>query len=290
MNRPLETGTVALGVVGLLVAVSLAAHGGPPGTGSLAPRTVPVSLQDDFITLLAVGYIVLAAVVLVSIFARRPWRAPQESPWLRNLVSAGIAMAILTGAGYWALQQRTASGGGSARQGGPGQAVIRPRAGPLQQSSAEAREARFQWPLAIALGGLVALGAAAILIRERRGERGHVAEGSVTEELAHVVETTVSDLRGEADPRKAVIAAYAKMERILTSHGLPRSRSETQLEYLARLLTELEIEPTAIRTLTGLFTFAKFSRSEIDEDMRGEAIEALTAIQRDLRPGERVGA
>ena len=53
---------------------------------------------------------------------------------------------------------------------------------------------------------------------------------------------TLDDLRSEPDPRKAVIGAYAKMERTLAARGLPRHESEAPEEYLARILDVVERE------------------------------------------------
>ena len=58
--------------------------------------------------------------------------------------------------------------------------------------------------------------------------------------LADVVEETLDDLRAERDPRKAVIAAYARLERALAAYGLPRRPSEAPEEYVARILGDLE--------------------------------------------------
>jgi hypothetical protein len=290
VNRALKAGTVALGVVALLALVALGSRGGHPGTENVAPRPVPAKVEDHLVTLLAVAYVFTIVVVVVMMFGRRPWNEPDESRWLRNLVSAGAALLVLTGIGYWALHHRPPSGSGNARQSVLGQPVIRPRVVPADSSAEASRRAEFEWPLALGLGGFVVLVVGAILVRERLADRDRVEETSVAEELAQVVETTVDDLRAEADPRKAVIAAYAKMEGVLTSHGLPRKQAETQLEYLARILTELEVEGAAVRKLTELFGYAKFSEHEIDEEMRSEAIDALTATQRDLRLGERVTA
>jgi hypothetical protein len=157
------------------------------------------------------------------------------------------------------------------------------RAEPGRWSAEPVRHAKFQWPLALAFGGLIALGALALLVRDRMGDAGPAEEKTVADELAEVVETTMADLRNERDPRRAVIAAYAKMERVLASNGLARKRAETQLEYLERILTELEVAETAVRKLTQLFAYAKFSPHAIDEGMRGDAIEALAAVRRDLR-------
>ena len=58
----------------------------------------------------------------------------------------------------------------------------------------------------------------------------------VREALAQVLSETLDDLRSEPDPRKAVIGAYAKMERTLAARGFPRRESEAPLEYLGRIL------------------------------------------------------
>ena len=61
--------------------------------------------------------------------------------------------------------------------------------------------------------------------------------------LADVVEETLDDLRAERDPRKAVIAAYARLERALAAYGLPRRASEAPEEYVVRILGDLEVGP-----------------------------------------------
>ena len=62
--------------------------------------------------------------------------------------------------------------------------------------------------------------------------------------LADVLDETLDDLRAETDPRRAVIAAYARMERALAAYGLPRRPSEAPDEYLQRIFADLEVEPS----------------------------------------------
>ena len=112
--------------------------------------------------------------------------------------------------------------------------------------------------------------------RRRPGE-------SVEEELARAIGSTIDDLRSERDARRAVIAAYANMERILASHGLARSCAEVPYEYLARVLRVLQVSESSVRSLTELFEYAKFSPHEIDETMKERAIESLVAVKEDLR-------
>jgi hypothetical protein len=93
----------------------------------------------------------------------------------------------------------------------------------------------------------------------------------------------IDDLEAEPDARRAVIAAYARMEGVLARHGLRRMPSETPLEYMRRVLLGLTGRADAVKRLTSLFEQAKFSRHEIDSPMKLAAIGALREIRDDLR-------
>ena len=80
--------------------------------------------------------------------------------------------------------------------------------------------------------------------------------------LADVLDETLDDLRAEADPRRAVIAAYARMERALAAYGLPRRPSEAPDEYLQRILADLDVEPPRHLALDGVVR-AKFSAHDV---------------------------
>lgn len=80
------------------------------------------------------------------------------------------------------------------------------------------------------------------------------------------------------------------MERALDAHGLPRRPADAPLEYLARILRELEVRESAVGTLTRLFEYAKFSRHEIGTEMKDEAIAALVTVRADLVAEERAAA
>ena len=102
------------------------------------------------------------------------------------------------------------------------------------------------------------------------------------EDVAVALHDSLDDLRNEPDTRRAVIAAYARLERVLAAHGLARSAAEAPLEYLARMLSSLRVRPEAALALTELFERAKFSRHVIDAAMRDEAVDALVAVRADL--------
>jgi hypothetical protein len=143
------------------------------------------------------------------------------------------------------------------------------------------RQPEFQWWLALLAAG----GVTAAVVVWRRGRRPAVAVAgpdAVAEQLSEVLSETLDDLALERDPRRAVIRAYARMESVLASHGLPRAPPEAPLEYLARVLRELRVRAEAAHALTELFERAKFSQHEIDAAMKEEAIAALARVRDDL--------
>ncbi len=142
----------------------------------------------------------------------------------------------------------------------------------------------FKWlPVFIATaGGLAVLGF--IGVRSvRRERRGLAEEQALQLEFEQLVEDTLADLYAEVDPRKAIIAAYARVERVFATYGLPREPSEAPVEYLERALPELRASGAALERLTGLFQWAKFSAHEVDPKMRDEAIGALIEVRDELR-------
>jgi hypothetical protein len=157
-----------------------------------------------------------------------------------------------------------------------------PEAQPATPAEAS-RRGEFHWEVFVAAGGLLLLGGGAYLVRRRLGSGDGLDERArAASDLSAVLDESVDDLRAERDPRRAVIAAYARMERVLAGHGFPRFRSEAPLEYLARVLRELSVRTSAVLALTELFERAKFSRHEIDSEMKDEAIGALLAVRDDL--------
>ena len=290
MARTLKAGALGLAVVGLLVLVAMAARGSHPGVGGhVTSRPVPNGVQDSFITLLALAYVAVIVAIVVGLFRyRNRWQDP-HSRWLANFVLVLLLMAIATAVGYYGMTHsrlRHKVANAQAQQaGGGGQAGARLRPRPVP-----ARTAHFEWPLALAVGGFLLLGGALVYVRGRRPS-GPLAEDETLEaELAAAVEATIKDLRNERDARRAVIAAYAQMERALARHGVRRSPAEAPFEYLARVLRGLDVRESAVRTLTALFEYAKFSPHEIDAAMQDDAIGALVAIRADLQRDEELAA
>jgi len=149
-------------------------------------------------------------------------------------------------------------------------------------------EPEFATGPVIVVLGLLAVAVAAWIIAYRARRRRLL--GSETESLlptlGDVLDETLDDLRAEADPRRAVIAAYARMERSLAAFGLPRSPAEAPDEYLERIFADLDVSRRTTSRLTALFTWAKFSGHDVAPEMKDEAIEALEAVREELRAAE----
>ena len=141
----------------------------------------------------------------------------------------------------------------------------------------------FAWLPVIVVVGLAAVGVVAYVVAQRRSSRARRGEEALAEQLAGILDITLEDLRAETDPRRAVIAAYARLERVLAAHGAARRAAETPDEYLARVLRDLEVDAHAVRRLTDLFSRAKFSQHTVGVDMKEEAIEALEHVRDGLR-------
>jgi hypothetical protein len=126
---------------------------------------------------------------------------------------------------------------------------------------------------------LLLLAAAAFAIRRLRRRLRAADAPDVTAgadgEPAHV---GLERLRAERDPRRAVIGAYALMDRVMADRALGRRRSEAPLEYLGRMTGAGYARITALGRLTRLYARARFSTHPVDRRMQAEAVDALEAI------------
>lgn len=118
--------------------------------------------------------------------------------------------------------------------------------------------------------------------RARRPAPGPAATDpsiAATEDDAEVarraVEAALKPLHDSADPRSAVIAAYARMEEVLAARELGRRTPEAPREYLARVLREHGMPGRPLTTLTALFEEARFSLHPIPRSAPRRALSEL---------------
>lgn len=273
---------IGLVVTALLVVAGIASHGRPLSTGK---GSGPTASFFDYVatTFWILGIVVVVVVAVVLLTSGKPAPgAPRRGRW--NLVSGLALFFAACGIAYLLsttkfqdrlrkLEQRTHQQQGQ-QPGTPPHAKASP---------GERRNAQIRWDeVAIVLVLVAGVGVWLYLRREKRKPlRPLLLRRRAA--VARALDDSLDDLRGDPDIRRAIIAAYARMERALAGAGLARRPAEAPYEYLTRALTELDAGAGAAGRLTDLFERAKFSHHEPAERMRNDAIDALVAVRDDLR-------
>ena len=272
----------ALAVLGLVAVVAVASTGSVPG-GSSSSRPPSDTFLDTIFTLWIVA-VVAGGILLVYGLMQRQAIAKQMASGRYSRLSL-LAFVVLVGlatVGYTASNRWTPHG-----QEPPDENIFG-GARPVNPTTAGDEpvtryEPSVSWLLIAAVIGLVGVAVIAYVVSERRSRRARDPRAGLARDLADVLDDALDDLSAEADPRRAIIAAYARLEKILAAHGVARNPSETPDEYLARVLGNLELTPVAIGRLTALFTQAKFSHHDVDSMMKEAAIGALVQVRDELR-------
>jgi len=272
-----------LGVLVLVGVVAVASTGSTP-SGTTDSRPPADTLLDTFFSLALLALIPAAALLVYGLMQRKA--IAQEiatGKYRRTGVWTYLAfMGVFAAAVYFRLTDFRLGfrGGaneivdlGSTTEGGA----------PEGDPTGSVYQPEFAWIPVLVVVALAAAGVAAYLVASRRRERAGTRERVAAEHVAEILGDDFDDLRAEPDPRRAVIAAYARLEDALASSGLPRRPAETPEEYVVRILDALEVRRGPVRELTGLYERAKFSHHRVDEPMRERAIAGLARIRDELR-------
>jgi ABC-type nickel/cobalt efflux system permease component RcnA len=276
VRRLLPIGAV---VTALLVVAGIASHGRPlrPGVG-----TGPSATFFDYVATTSLLFAIL--MVAVVAYALRTERVGSKQPRSRlNIVSFALmiaASAILAGLlTNSKFEKRLRALEQKAQHHAPPQAA----GNDARPNVKNARNARIRWDeIAIVLVLVGGIGVYLYMTRDARRSLRPLQQRRRTA-VTRALDDSIDDLRRDPDLRRAIVAAYARMEAALADAGIPRAPAEAPYEYLERSLVELEAGGDAARRLTDLFQRAKFSHHEPAESMRDEAIDALVAVRDDLR-------
>ena len=280
-RAPRRAALALVALVGLLGLVAIGSAGHTHvDVGGRRPSYLVMDTIVSLMLVVMVFGVVVAAWVVVSqreyLAARRLAKGRRRRP----IVVVGVALAILTlllsvrGVLHVHARQRPPSFKPAATAGGNARAPT------------DAYKPHFATtPVLLVLGFAASVALAAYLAYRprRQGPLWAAADASLALTLADVLGDTLDDLRAEPDPRRAVIAAYARLERTLGAFGLPRRAAEAPDEYLHRIFVDLEVNSRSARRLTQLFARAKFSQHSVDLAMKEEAIQLLETIRTDLR-------
>jgi hypothetical protein len=272
-------------VLVLLAVVALASRGhAPAGGGGTHSINGGLLIEYAALALLAVATVVLIAAVW-AVWHNRDRTVvelPARGNWMVRLLVSMIVFSVIAVA--YAIY-RARHHDATVKPAKPVPGLARP-AGPTARKPHA--EEQFDWVPAVVVFTTIAGGAAALLVLARRRTRASPGEPDLALQLTAVLDDSLDDLRAESDPRRAVIAAYARMERVLALAGLPRRAAEAPLEYLGRVLRDmLSASAASVARLTALFEWAKFSQHSVDSAMKDEAISALVAVRDELRSAVR---
>jgi hypothetical protein len=268
----MRTALVGVTLLGLLALAAAGSAGGEWG-GGLEERSVPGALVDYAFTF---GVLIVLAVLAIAVWALTGPSTGRKLERPRGTGLSGFALVLVALAYFAYTDTRPRIVGGPDQGGVPQrQSSTGADAGTAADRSSDRPE--FQWW--VALGVALAIGAIVVKEWRRRPPR----EPGAADELEAVLTETLGELELDPDPRRAVIQAYVRMEGVLGAHGHGRLPHEAPLEYLARVLRELDVRAEAAHALTELFERARFSHHEIDAAMRTEAVASLEAVRDDLR-------
>ena len=286
METSARTRNAFLTLVGVLAAIVLVAVAsrGSTSFGDSTARKPSDALTDIVFALYLVALVGGAIMFVYLLVLQRKIKVQSGKAPRRSLTQMLGTMLVLVAVGTLfarriATWQRPAPAEPEEAFGRANTLPIDTSTQPLPGSG----QSEISWlPVLITLG-LVLLAVIAYWYagRSRKRARGELHTG-LAAAVAQAVDESLDDLRAEPDPRRAVIAAYARLEAVLASHGLPRKPAEAPMEYLGRMLTELSVSDRAARALTDLFERAKFSQHVVGAEMKDEAIDALETVRDDL--------
>jgi Domain of unknown function (DUF4129) len=288
----MRAAAAAAAMVVLLAVAALAARDGggastsPPGSGVAASAghhavIVVVVVLTPILALLGGALFIYA-----QVFRLRERDVEAVKRIKRNRRRVAIAFAVLLAIEAYALRtgrqpfsflhlSNPFSSGGGGSHGIASHRVARP---------AHTAITGTDWTAIVVIWVLL-LAAGAILLLRFRASRGPLAARPAAAERDEPGEPEVTRLRRERNPRRAVIAAYAAMERLMARDGIPRGAHEAPMEYLGRVTLNGHHGVAAVHRITALFQRARFSGRTIDEEMRGRAIAAVAELEGDPEAG-----
>jgi hypothetical protein len=218
--------------VGLLALVAAGSLRGPLGSGRGRP-SYPADLIDSLLLLVFLAMVAAGVLAVVSL-----WPGLRlDSQRRRRGSSFGLILPMAAVLVLWLLRDLLGLGEGGPDDPPPS---TLPAPSTLEVPDPPPQSGVVPWIVAgVALAAMVTV-VAAQLAADRRRRR---PPKTPAERLVDLLDDTLEDLESEPDPRRAVIAAWARMEHGLAAAGLPRHPAEAPFEYAGRVL-EAALVPT----------------------------------------------
>jgi hypothetical protein len=120
-------------------------------------------------------------------------------------------------------------------------------------------------------------------MRERRQELFPAPPVQTRDEVLAAVDAGLSDLDDtDADPRRAVIACWVRLEQAAAAAGTPRERGDTPTELVTRLFSEHDVSAPVLYALAEVYRLARYATHAVDATMRDQARAALQQVRGEL--------
>jgi hypothetical protein len=230
----------------------------------------------------AEGLAVIAFIVVLA--SARPQRQPKgdddEELWRPNISrwakAAGVLLAVAALITPFAVlfTRKPRQLGSRPRPSGPSKVSLGHAAAPAASSV---------WPLII--GMVIAIAIVVVLTRSARRKRSARAQPKNSTRMAALLDSLAAGrdaLSAGGEPRAAIIACYAAMERGFAAAGSAPAVADTPAEVLARATRAGLVRPEPAETLTGMFRLARYSMYPMTSADSLLAADALTQMRSDL--------
>ena len=302
------TGRV-VAVIVLLIAIAASLRGYLPGVEHAGQQRPPQSGSALlYVAALLTVSLVIVAVALITRL-RDPRRvASSASPlsdrfsgghgrpaWRVLLIGAGVLLAWLIL--VWLLSRFVGPHGVDQPQSTPQSAIATPANNvprpPGQQDNGADRDV-LRYLIASTVALLVMIVAGAIVARRRRIVEPSIAAPSpigvpisaaAASSLVRAAESGLAEIEDpNREPRQAIIACYAAMERELRHFpGAAPQDFDTPTEVLARAVEHHALHVDNAAELVSLFEEARFSPHVMTEGHRSRALRVLQLVLADMR-------
>ena len=280
-GAPVSSLRVAVVLGGLLavVAVVAAGHRAGSGHGGRPSQAFFDYLLSGFLVFMAVGTVAL----VYLLWQERDEGLGARDPAAQRRKTVGVLVVVLVLATALVIARELGFRPSVAFQHSPLAHLIREAATAVPGKAAGDSSVALPLAARCARRSVLPRGPALAAWMKAHARVEAEDQREAAEEVAAALDDSVDDLRAEPDARRAIIAAYARMERALGVVGVRRAPSEAPLEYLARALEGLHASGVSVRRLTELFRLAKFSRHPLGPEDKERAINALVTVRDELR-------
>ena len=271
----------AVAVLLALAAVGLRAHGTFSRDISTADRAASGTVLA---TALAVAEGVGLVAFIVVLAMARPVRPKKEDldelprppiRWWVKTLGVLLALAALAAPPFVLLEEK-----GRKRPIPP--VAVRPGLSPSQQAGHLVNPAASNpWPILVGmLVAIVAVVALALATRVKRipGTPRKRSASALLDALAAGHDA----LTGGGDPRQAIIACYAALERGFAAVGSAPAAADTPAEVLTRATEAGIVMSDSAGVLTGIFRRARYSTQPMTDVDSGQAATALAQMRAEL--------